>query len=67
VPNDHEFLAEEKSKICIALTFPLTHHNAALTPTPCELGEKRGESRDTHQRVTLTLFLTLPVVQFTPS
>jgi len=32
------------------LTFPLTHHDAALTPAPRELGEKKGESRDAHQR-----------------
>jgi hypothetical protein len=32
---------ENESKICTELTFPLTHHHAALTPTSREQGEQR--------------------------
>jgi hypothetical protein len=57
VPKQHPCsftsLGGKKAETCIELTFPLTHHHAALTPATCE--SLVGVNR-------LTPFLTLPVV-----
>src|SRR2546430_6207847 len=44
------FRSIKRSIICTTLSFPLIHHDAALTPASRELGEKSSESRDAHQR-----------------